>query len=129
MSHDRGCYCGREKYEYDDCTRENCSRREKPLERKPEVSKAMSVKQPTANSYTLDGYVIVPPLNSWDEKQADKIIPEMSYNTFSTQASNAWALRCGILTTHEDFSKRVQAWHDRGYRLKRAKLTIDMGES
>lgn len=31
MSHDRGCYCGREKYEYDDCIRENCSRRSKPM--------------------------------------------------------------------------------------------------
>lgn len=27
MSHDRGCPCGREKYEYDDCTRKDCDRR------------------------------------------------------------------------------------------------------
>jgi len=24
MSHDRGCYCGREKYEYADCDRKDC---------------------------------------------------------------------------------------------------------
>lgn len=29
MSHDRGCYCGREKYEYDDCPDATCDRRSK----------------------------------------------------------------------------------------------------
>lgn len=24
MSHDRGCYCGREKYEYQNCDKQNC---------------------------------------------------------------------------------------------------------
>lgn len=27
MSHDRGCPCGKEKYEYDDCTRKDCYKR------------------------------------------------------------------------------------------------------
>lgn len=27
MSHDRGCACGREKYEYDDCTSKSCFKR------------------------------------------------------------------------------------------------------
>jgi len=32
MSHDRGCPCGKEKYEYDDCTRRDCpqKRRDAP---------------------------------------------------------------------------------------------------
>lgn len=27
MSHDRGCHCGREPYEYDDCTNSNCHKK------------------------------------------------------------------------------------------------------
>lgn len=30
MSHDRGCPCGKEPYEYEDCTKEICSRRASP---------------------------------------------------------------------------------------------------
>ncbi len=78
--------------------------------------------------YELEGYVIVPPLSPWDEKHAHKIIPEVSYNSFSTTSYSTWAKHCNLPTTHEDFSKRVQSWHDRGYRLKDAKLIIDMGE-
>ena len=29
MSHDRGCHCGREKYEYDDCPKTDCLNRRK----------------------------------------------------------------------------------------------------
>ena len=28
MSHDRGCYCGKEPYEYSDCTKKDCSRKQ-----------------------------------------------------------------------------------------------------
>lgn len=31
MSHDRGCYCGREKYDSEDCDRLDCKYREKPM--------------------------------------------------------------------------------------------------
>lgn len=31
MSHDRGCYCGLEKYEYDDCKKSDCWKRERPM--------------------------------------------------------------------------------------------------
>jgi hypothetical protein len=27
MSHDRGCYCGRERYEYEDCPRKDCHKK------------------------------------------------------------------------------------------------------
>lgn len=35
MSHDRGCSCGREKYEYSDCDRSDCHHKYKPA---PKVS-------------------------------------------------------------------------------------------
>lgn len=38
MSHDRGCLCGREKYEYEDCKRKDClNQQHKTQEKKPEV--------------------------------------------------------------------------------------------
>jgi hypothetical protein len=30
MSHDRGCHCGKEKYEYDDCQRLGCVHKRPP---------------------------------------------------------------------------------------------------
>lgn len=47
MSHDRGCPCGREKYEYDDCTRADCFKKEKPVEKKDNAYKA--------NAYQVGG--------------------------------------------------------------------------
>jgi hypothetical protein len=78
--------------------------------------------------YELEGYVIVPPVSSWDKTHEHKIIPEMSYSTFHVTAAGSWALHCQVSIIHLDFSEKVQAWHDRGYRLKKAKLTINMGE-
>jgi len=79
---------------------------------------------PTPKKYTLDGYVIVPPLSKWEVQHADKIIPEMSYNTFDNTTAGAWEKHTNTFRNDHDFSKRVQAWHDRGYRLKKATLTI-----
>lgn len=32
MSHDRGCPCGRERYEYEDCPENDCYKKSKPVE-------------------------------------------------------------------------------------------------
>jgi hypothetical protein len=72
----------------------------------------------------IDGFVIIPPLNPWDEKNRDVIIPAMSYNTFALTATEAWARHAQVQPREDDFSRRVQAWHDHGYRLKEATLTI-----
>ena len=34
MSHDRGCPCGREKWEYDECSKENCYKNKKTEQQK-----------------------------------------------------------------------------------------------
>jgi hypothetical protein len=73
----------------------------------------------------LDGYVIVPPLSPWDEKNKDMIIPDMSYRSFDKTAPKAWSNHTGIAITDIEFSKRIQAWYDHGYRVKKAKLTIE----
>lgn len=73
----------------------------------------------------LQGYVIVPPLSSWDEKHKEEIWAEMSYGSFGKTPSEAW--RRSIHPSQYDaldFSIIVQRWFDRGYRVKKATLEI-----
>lgn len=72
----------------------------------------------------IDGFVIVPPLNPWDEKYRDIIIPRMSYHTFDLTATLAWAKHIQCQPSVSDFSWKVQKWHDLGYRLRDATLTV-----
>jgi hypothetical protein len=77
------------------------------------------------SEYVLEGYVIVPPLSPWDEKHASKIIPDLAYRSFHITSAGAWSQHCQTAVTDLNFSKKVQAWHDRGYRLKKARLIIE----
>jgi len=72
----------------------------------------------------IDGFVVVPPLSTWDEKDRETIIPRMSYKTFALTATEAWARHAQVQPREDDFSRRVQAWHDNGYRLRNATLII-----
>jgi len=72
----------------------------------------------------IDGFVIVPPLNPWVEKDRDSIIPRMSYHTFDLTATLAWAKHIQCQPSEIDFSWKVQKWHDLGYRLRDATLTV-----
>jgi len=55
----------------------------------------------------------------------DKIILGTSYRSFGKTATEAW-LRHMQTQNDLDFSHKVQHWHNRGYRLKKATLTIQM---
>jgi len=72
----------------------------------------------------IDGFVIIPPVNPWDEKNRESIIPINSYNSFSLTPTEAWARHAQIQPSDDDFSRKVQAWHDRGYRIRDATLLI-----
>lgn len=71
----------------------------------------------------VNGFVIVPPLSPWDDPQ--KVIPTMCYNSFGRTATEAWVRKIGVSLDHADSSIIIQRWHDRGYRLKVAKLVIE----
>jgi hypothetical protein len=77
----------------------------------------------------LEGYVIVPPLNPWNENNKDKIIPHMSYDTFSLTPAQAWSKHTRKDIRDIDFPIMVQRWHDRGYRVKKAFIGIDYAEN
>ena len=125
MSHDRGCFkCFRDPGDYDLCTLDDCVKKSHKTDERITVKKTKYVMK----SYELDGYVIVPPLSPWDEKNAQFIIPEMSYGSLGKTATEAWMKHCNVSVEDINFSTKVQKWHDRGYRLKKAKLTIDMGD-
>lgn len=84
-------------------------------------------KQTDVKTYHLDGWVIVPPLSPWDIKHKDKIWLETSYGTFAQTAGEAWRKHCQTNLVHLDkgeLSIRIQRWHDKGYRAKRARLEI-----
>ncbi len=71
----------------------------------------------------IEGFVIVPPPNPmFDEGQ---IKNGTVYTTFSPYEIEAWSRHIQKEIGDPDFSILVQRWHDRGYRLKDATLTIE----
>lgn len=76
----------------------------------------------------LNGYVIVPPLNQWDEEHKDQIWSDFAYRTFGVSPTQAWTKfigpASGILEEKYETSMRIQRWHDKGYRVKKATMEI-----
>lgn len=77
---------------------------------------------------TMEGFAIVGPVSPWDEKHADTIRLDNAKSTFGQTAGEAWGKQIredGAGFDPTERSRRVQHWHDRGYRLVKAKLTIE----
>ena len=51
-----------------------------------------------------------------------------AYGTFGLTAYEAWLRYCGTHHDDKDISRKIQAWHDKGYRVREATLTIHPGE-
>lgn len=62
-------------------------------------------------------YIIVPPLNPRDEP-ADKIMIHIGCSTISRTAGEAWQKQT------RGNPDKVQAWFDRGYRLRRVSVEL-----
>jgi hypothetical protein len=63
-------------------------------------------------------FMIVPPVATWDKPNAEKIMLDMGAPTLSAGPGAAW-----FRHTRGDMSK-VQAWFDRGYRLRRVRVEL-----
>ena len=77
---------------------------------------------------TLEGFAIVGPVSPWDQKHADAIRLFNAKQTFAETAGEAWSRQIredGAGFDPIERSRRVQHWHDSGYRLVKATLTID----
>jgi hypothetical protein len=67
----------------------------------------------------IKGFVIVPPGEpDW----------KLGYWTFAPTAGEAWYRKLGHEVADIERPHRIQRWHDRGYRLREATLTIHPGE-
>lgn len=70
----------------------------------------------------IEGYVIMQP----------SVIPNKGYiphtHTFATTTVRAWRAHVGPNVDEMDISTRIQFWHDRGYRVKRATMEIQEDE-
>lgn len=74
---------------------------------------------------TLDGFVIVQPLSPWDEKHRAQIIPAMAFGSFGRTEVEAWSRFLGPdKATSTDRAIMIQRWHDKGYRVHKAKMEI-----
>jgi hypothetical protein len=65
----------------------------------------------------INGFIIQPPVS-------DAACFGLAYRTFGITAYEAWILHCHSTYDDPNISKKIQAWHDRGYRLREAILTI-----
>jgi hypothetical protein len=67
----------------------------------------------------IKGFVIVPPGDAaW----------KLGYWTFAPTAGEAWYRKLGHEVHDIERPTRIQRWHDRGYRLREATLTIHTGD-
>jgi hypothetical protein len=67
----------------------------------------------------IKGFVIVPPGDAaW----------KLGYWTFAPTAGEAWYRKLGHEVADIERPRRIQAWHDKGHRLREATLTIHPGE-
>jgi len=67
----------------------------------------------------IKGFVIVPPgENSW----------KLGYWTFAPTAGEAWFRKIGYEVHDFERPRMIQAWHNKGHRLREATLIIHEGE-
>lgn len=64
-------------------------------------------------------YAIVPTISPWDEENRDAIIADMVPSTMSRTKRGAWMrhVRAPNPADHGEVARRIQHWHDRGYRI------------
>jgi hypothetical protein len=77
----------------------------------------------------IDGYVIVGPISPWDEKYRDQIIADTAFQSFGKSPHEAWMRHLGGYRPDfdkGDTSRRIQFYFDRGYRLKKATMEIEV---
>ena len=78
----------------------------------------------------IKGFVIVPPSDAQSPAPgtANDAAWKLGYWTFAPTAGEAWYRKLGHEVADIERPRRIQAWHDRGYRLREATLTIHPGE-
>jgi hypothetical protein len=76
----------------------------------------------------IEGFVIVPPLSKWKDKHIEELLHSDSHKSFGKTPQEAWRriIHPSQYENAGDFSIKIQQWFDRGYRVKNAKITINI---
>ncbi len=78
------------------------------------------------HTLTIDGFVILSPLAPWDQKKGDLIHKQQAPGTFGETPELAWRKFIGQKGNLLDVSTKIQRYHDRGWRLNPARITIKL---
>jgi hypothetical protein len=73
------------------------------------------------------GFAVVPPVSPWDEQHRGEIEVDLARRTIGATAAEAWRAHCRMAGETFDpleFSRRVQFWHDRGYRVRKIRFEV-----
>lgn len=76
---------------------------------------------------SFTGYAIVPPVSPWDEAHRQEIELDLARRTIGATPGEAWSIHCrrGLDAIDPlEMTRRVQHWHDRGYRLRRVRVEL-----
>lgn len=63
-------------------------------------------------------FMVVPPINEWDKANEESILLGMGASTLSASPVGAWRSHT------RGRIDQVQAWFDKGYRLRRVNVTM-----
>jgi len=73
----------------------------------------------------FEGYAIVPPISPWYEPHRAQIEVDNAHRTIGRTPGEAWRRHCRMDTLDTgELSRRIQHWHDRGYRVRRITLEV-----
>lgn len=75
----------------------------------------------------FSGFAIIPPVSPWDEKHKEAIQMDNARRTIGATEAEAWAIHCrfGLDSVPlSEQSRRIQHWHDRGYRVAPVRIEI-----
>ncbi len=77
---------------------------------------------------SFEGFVVLPPLMSWEAKDKDKIYADMAMSSFARTAELAWQKFVGFSALRTEAPTLIRRWHDRGYRVAKVAVTIEEPE-
>ena len=75
----------------------------------------------------FNGFAIIPPVSPWDEKHKEAIQMDNARRTIGATEAEAWAIHCRFGLDNVPIlekSRRIQHWHDRGYRVVAVRIEI-----
>ena len=71
------------------------------------------------------GYIILPPLNPWEEKDKALIYRDMAMGTFARSPELSWRKFIGYDVEQKEVAIKIQRYHDKGYRITKVSVEVE----